>query len=116
MKLTEDKGRWFNYEDDVEFKLKYCPNAEEYESGFALFNDICVGWKGIKDQKDKEVKFDTAGKVAFLRSEEGQEAFMWMCIKTKDLINFLDLENIKKKLPERFNLSTTTQTPTSQVA
>ena len=129
MILKEDtEGKWFEYDEGVEFELHYTPNALEQMDSLSAFKEMCSGWKGLEYEaeieeevdgkivKKKELKplpFEDKYIVSFLRSKEGQAAYLWMTIQVKSLHSFIDIEDVKKKLPQRLGLELTTQKPQS---
>lgn len=96
MKLTKSKGRWFKYEDTVEFKLHFSP--EPAGDFIPYFKQICSDWKGIEGDDGKPLEYNDANIANLLISEEGQLAFAWMMTKTQNLMQFMDMDNLKKKL------------------
>jgi len=108
MILKDDsKGRWFTYEDDIKFKLKYTPDLTQFTNDFEIFDSFCEDWQGIEtkeEESDKVVPLECTriNKANFLLSDYGKEAYVWMLVLVTKIDFYLDMESLKKKLPERF--------------
>jgi hypothetical protein len=96
-KITKDVGKWFKYPDssDEEYCLKFMPYME-FETHSHLIDEMLVDWKGIQDEKGKDLECDLAAKIAFLKSKEGRKRYAWMMKVASDISKYWELGDLKK--------------------
>ena len=116
MKLTPAKGKWFKYpgDEEVEICIKRVP-VDAFKGDLDFFDKAVTDWRGINDADNNPVPCTRETKLYVLfETEEGGELSFWIMRKAISWNEFVDLDELKKKLEPTLNGGSTTQKQTEQ--
>lgn len=88
--------KWFQYNDDERYKLKWLsPYAITEIKDETFIRENLLDWEGVNADGEK-AECSESNKKKFIQSFEGNERLVWMVGKAMDSKNFTDLDDAKK--------------------